>query len=104
MQFAKEIKKDNVCDVSLSLYPDNLKNMPDHGGNRTYDLCSASPMLCHCLNFHIAYAEWFLLTSTLFFDAGSCLGRWSRTVGPRPTYSRSSAHANSTSDATGSIR
>ncbi len=24
----------------------SLKNMPDHGGNRTYDLWNTSPMLC----------------------------------------------------------
>ena len=31
---------DNACDVTLSVYPHraSLKNMPDHGGNRTYDL------------------------------------------------------------------
>jgi hypothetical protein len=30
----------DVCDVSLSVYPHRpiLKNMPGHGGNRTYDL------------------------------------------------------------------
>ena len=30
----------DVCDVTLSVYPHraSLKNMPDHGGNRTYDL------------------------------------------------------------------
>jgi hypothetical protein len=29
-----------VCDVTLSVYPHraSLKNMPGHGGNRTYDL------------------------------------------------------------------
>ena len=29
-----------VCDVTLSVYPNraSLKNMPGHGGNRTYDL------------------------------------------------------------------
>jgi hypothetical protein len=29
-----------VRDISLSVYPHraSLKNMPDHGGNRTYDL------------------------------------------------------------------
>ena len=37
-----------VCDVTLSVYPHraSLKNMPGHGGNRTYDLWNASPMLC----------------------------------------------------------
>ena len=30
----------DVCNVTLSVYPhrDSLKNMPGHGGNRTYDL------------------------------------------------------------------
>ena len=27
--------------------------MPDHGGNRTYDLCNTSPMLCQ-----LSYAVW----------------------------------------------
>ena len=38
----------NVCDVTLSVYPHraSLKNKPDHGGNRTYDLWNTSPMLC----------------------------------------------------------
>ena len=38
----------DVCDVILSVCPDlaSLKNMPDHGGNRTYDLWNTSPMLC----------------------------------------------------------
>jgi hypothetical protein len=29
----------DACDVTLSVYPHraSLKNMPDHGGNRTYD-------------------------------------------------------------------
>ena len=38
----------NVCVVTLSVYPHraSLKNMPDHGGNRTYDLWNTSPMLC----------------------------------------------------------
>ena len=38
-----------VCDVTLSVYPyrESLKNMPGHGGNRTYDLWNTSPiMLC----------------------------------------------------------
>ena len=32
----------------LSVYPHraSLKNMLDHGGNRTYDLWNTSPMLC----------------------------------------------------------
>ena len=34
--------------ATLSVYPHraSLKNMPGHGGIRTYDLCNASPMLC----------------------------------------------------------
>ena len=38
----------NACDVTLSVYPHqaSLKNMPDHGGNRIYDLWNTSPMLC----------------------------------------------------------
>ena len=38
----------DVCDVTLSVYPHraSLKNIPDHGGNRTYDLWNTSPMLC----------------------------------------------------------
>ena len=30
----------DACDVTLSVYPHlaSLKNMPDHSGNRTYDL------------------------------------------------------------------
>ena len=38
-----------VGDVTLSVYPHraSMKNMPAcHGGNRTYDLWNASPMLC----------------------------------------------------------
>ena len=39
----------------LSVYPHraSLKNMPDHGGNRTYNLWSTSPMLCQ-----LSYAVW----------------------------------------------
>ena len=38
----------DICDVTLSVYPHraSLKNMPGHGGNRTYDLWNTSPMLC----------------------------------------------------------
>ena len=38
----------DVCDVTLSVYPHraSLKNMPGHGGNRTYDFCNTSPMFC----------------------------------------------------------
>ncbi len=36
-----------LCDVTLSAYPHRagLKNMPGHGGIRTYDLWNTSPML-----------------------------------------------------------
>jgi hypothetical protein len=35
----------DACDVTLSVYPHwtILKNMPGHGGNRTYDLWNTSP-------------------------------------------------------------
>ena len=38
----------DACDVTLSVYPHqaSLKNMPGHGGNRTYDIWKTSPMLC----------------------------------------------------------
>ena len=38
----------DICDVTLSVYPHraSLRNMPGHGGNRTYDLWNTSPMLC----------------------------------------------------------
>ena len=36
----------DACDVTLSVYPHraSLKNMPGHGGNRTYDLWNTSPI------------------------------------------------------------
>ena len=45
----------DACDVTLSVYPHraSLKNMPDHGGNRTYDLWNTSPMLCQ-----LSYVVW----------------------------------------------
>ena len=45
----------DACDITLSVYPHraSLKNMPDHGGNRTYDLWNTSPMLCQ-----LSYAVW----------------------------------------------
>ena len=44
-----------ACDVTLSVYPHraSLKNMPDHGGNQTYNLWNTSPMLCQ-----LSYAVW----------------------------------------------
>ena len=43
----------DICDVTLSVYPHraSLKNMPGHGGNRTYDLWNTSPML-----YQLSYA------------------------------------------------
>ena len=34
------------CDVTLSVYPHraSLKHIPDHGGNRTYDLWNTGPV------------------------------------------------------------
>ena len=36
----------DACDVTLSVYPyrTSLKNMPDYGGIRTYDLWNTSPI------------------------------------------------------------
>jgi hypothetical protein len=38
----------DVCDVTLSVYPHraSLKNMPGHGGDRTYDRWNTSSPLC----------------------------------------------------------
>ena len=38
----------DACDGTLSVYPHraSLKNMPDQGRNRTYDLWNTSPMHC----------------------------------------------------------
>ena len=43
------------CDVTVSAYPHraSLKNIPNHGGKRTYDLWNTSPMLCQ-----LSYAVW----------------------------------------------
>ena len=48
LQSYKTEDLDDVCDVTLSVYPHraSLKNIPGHGGNRTYDLWNTSPMLC----------------------------------------------------------
>ena len=45
----------DVCVATLSVYPHraSLKNMPGHGGIRTYDLWNARPMLCQ-----MSYAIW----------------------------------------------
>ena len=48
-----------ACDVTLSVYPHraSLKNMPDHGGNRTYDLWILRPVISSTVmilvHFHI---------------------------------------------------
>ena len=46
----------DVCDVTLSVYPHraNLKKMPCHGGNRTYDLWNTSPMLVFPMSIRLA--------------------------------------------------
>jgi hypothetical protein len=38
----------DACDVTLSVYPHraSLKNMPDDGGNRTYDLWNTNSVFC----------------------------------------------------------
>ena len=48
----------DACDVTLSVYPHrtSLKNMPDHGGIRTYDLWNTSTMLCQ-----LSYAAFWLV-------------------------------------------
>ena len=47
MVLCTQVKKMYVI-ATLSVYPHraSLKNMPGHGGIRTYDLWNASPMLC----------------------------------------------------------
>ena len=49
----------DACDVTLSVYPHraSVKNMPDHGGNRTYDLWNTSPMLCQ-LSYAVRSVEY----------------------------------------------
>jgi hypothetical protein len=39
----------DACDVTLSVYPHraSLKNMPDHGGSRTYDLSICTYSIKH---------------------------------------------------------
>ena len=57
----------DACDVTLSVYPHraSLKNMPDHGGNRTYDLWNASPMLCQ-----LSYASGYFHSIKIFQKCG----------------------------------
>ena len=45
----------DACDVYSECIstPGKLENMPDHSGNRTYNLWNTSPMLCQ-----LSYAVW----------------------------------------------
>jgi hypothetical protein len=51
----------DVCDVTLSVYPHRVsfKNMPGHGGNRTYDLWNTSPIpkVVGSIRFNIMYSR-----------------------------------------------
>ena len=53
LYYALNLSQSCLCDVTLSAYPHRagLKNMPGHGGIRTYDLWNTSPML-----FLLSYA------------------------------------------------
>jgi hypothetical protein len=44
------IRNLDACEVTLSVYPHraSLKNMPDHGGNRTYDLWNTRHIFQAC--------------------------------------------------------
>ena len=55
----------DACDVTLSVYPHqaSLQNMPDHSGNRTYDLWNTSPMLCQ-----LSYAVWSVRVCDYFIS------------------------------------
>ena len=64
----------DACNVTLSVYPHraSLKNMPDHGGNRTYDYYwNTSPMLCQ-----LSYAVWSVLTKVIATRSGRYLLIW----------------------------
>ncbi len=41
--------------------PGKLKNLPDHGGNRTRDLWFASPMFCQ-LNYEVKSIDFLLFS------------------------------------------
>ena len=43
--FTNDLHND-ICGLTL-FTPHKLQNMPDHDRNRTHDLVSGSPMLCH---------------------------------------------------------
>ena len=58
-----------LCDVTLSVYPHRagLKNMPGHGGIRTYDLWNTSPTLCQ-LSGQIGSSMRYFGTESSSFD------------------------------------
>ena len=63
----------DACDVTLSVYPHraSLKNMPGHGGNRTYDLWNTSPMLCqrsYAVRSVVRFPPW----PGIFFKLARC--------------------------------
>jgi hypothetical protein len=62
----------DACDVTLSVYPHraSLKNMPGHGGNRTYDLWASIPKVVGSIptvNRHIfqAFPVWIYTQSNI---------------------------------------
>ena len=63
----------DVCDVTLSLYPHraSLKNIPDYGGNRTYDFGNTSPMLCQ-LSYAVRSVRVCDKSPGIFFKLARC--------------------------------
>ena len=63
----------DVCDVSLSLFPQraSLKNIPDYGGNRTYDIENTSPMLCQ-LSYAVRSVRVCDISPGIFFKLARC--------------------------------
>ena len=63
----------DVCDVTLSLYLHraSLKNIPDYGGNRTYDLENTSPMLCQ-LSYAVRSVRVCDISPGIFFKLARC--------------------------------
>ena len=57
----------DACDVTLSVYPHraSLKNMPDQGGNRTYDLWNTSPMLCQLRYIGLVWFEYVIFRNRI---------------------------------------
>ena len=49
--------------------PGNPKIIPDHSGNRTYDLSNASPMLCKLSTSHLYSRPCFIRYTTLAFGS-----------------------------------